>query len=384
MSSSFADFLSGQLYPDLKNWIPSLFKQASTPIKKATAKCFKNPTELLNALKKKEVEEGHWISLECKPSTFGPFLRNHFISPFIGSSSDMRLGPQIESNNFILAMMGQVTSHLKPVGLYPPIGDDLYQICLYPSDSATYGMIGLLPEINELVQYIPAVCKSRHLTFSNMSCNVNGIVRQISPELLAGYGAPIEKWEELRQAGAIWFIDLSDNHSEINPHGQAVTTEVWGGLYASGHIEVLDGEVPVQPLIDGMAEAFKAAGVEPHVTQNQAARKEIIIFGRGMRAIIDIQAPIYSLHMDAELGINYGDYRKRFDASITKFLNAISDTASGASASLGNPNDLDFSYSNSAKAYSVLESLGSEHIADPLALAMRNWHRKKNGGPQAI
>jgi hypothetical protein len=376
MDEKFAGFLANQLYPDLKNWISSLAKRLVVPVKRTIAKSFSNPEELLSALKTKEVQEGHWITLECKPSTFGPFLRTHFIFPVIGSHTSMRLGPPIAGGDPIMAMLGQITSHLKPVGLYPPIDDDLYQICLYPRDCPAYGMIGLLPEMNDIVPYIPAVCRAAHLTFSNMSCNVRGVIRQVSPDLLVEHGVPIEKWEELRQAGAIWFIDLADEYAEINPLGAAVTTEVWGGLYSSGHIEILDGQVLIAPLVDGMAAAFRSIGIEPHVTQNQAGRQEIMVFGKGLRGILD--GPIYSLHMDAELGLAYADHRARFDRATNEFLRTITEVARASSASLGNPNDLDFNYSDSAKSFSILKSLGSDLIADPLALAMRDWHRKRS------
>ncbi|MEQ9210695.1 MAG: hypothetical protein RLN96_12835, partial [Pseudomonadales bacterium] len=145
MDDNTASFLLQQLYPDVKNWLSTLAKYLRTPVKKANSKVFNNPSDLLGALKANEVQADEWVTLECKPSTFGPYLRNHFISPIIGNHTGMRLGPQIQGGHPIMALMGQVTSHLRPVGIYPPIEDDLYQFCLYPSDSPVFGMIGLLP-----------------------------------------------------------------------------------------------------------------------------------------------------------------------------------------------------------------------------------------------
>lgn len=277
-----AGFLAQQLYPDIKNWISTFYKFVKTPVKKATAPVFSNPGQLLDALKKNEIKADDWVTLQCKPSTFGPFLRKHFLSPIIGNRTDMRLGPPIQSNlHPAMGLIGQITSHLKPVGIYPPIEDDLYQICLYPADAEVFGMVGLLPGTDNLIEYIPAVCNGKHLTFSNVVSNVKGIIRQVSPKLLLDIGVPIEKWEELRQSGAIWFIDITDEYADIIPQGEVVTTEIWGGLYASGHMEIKSGELQIAPLVEGMAESFKSVGYEPNVTRNSAKRQEIMVFAHG-------------------------------------------------------------------------------------------------------
>ncbi|WP_158283742.1 hypothetical protein [Haliea alexandrii] len=378
MDDNTASFLSQQLYPDLKNWISTLAKKLRTPVKKANAKVFSSPPDLLTALKSNHLQADEWVTLTCKPSTFGPFLRNHFISPIIGHHTNMRLGPQVLSENPIMGILGQVTSHLKPVGIYPPIDDDLYQLCLYPSDAEAFGMIGMLPGMDKLVEYIPAVCSAKHLTFSNVPCNVRGIVRQVSPSMLLEIGVPIERWEEYRQSGDIWFIDIVDEYAEVSPLGEAVTTEIWGGLYASGHMEIADGSIQIQSLVDGMAEGFRSAGFAPHVTQNKAARQEIMVYGKGIRAVIDTKAPLYSIHMDAELGLEFSSNKLKFEKVTKSYLSAIESVAKNCSAEISNLHDLDFSYTESAKSYSILRSSGAELIADPVGVAIRDWHRKRN------
>ncbi|WPC75915.1 hypothetical protein [Vibrio porteresiae] len=377
MDENTGKFLTQQLYPDLKNWIPALYRRFKTPLDKLRAPIFSSPSDLLNALKSNQVKPDSWVTLECKPSMFGPFLRNHFITPFIGHHTSMRLGPPLVAENPVMAIMGQATSHLKPVGMYPPIDDDLYQICLYPSDATVCGMIGLIPGVNDLVEYLPAVSNGKNLSFCGMSCNVRGVVRQIDPKLLTDIGVPIEQYEELRQSGDIWFLDLSVDESEVEPHGEAVTTEMWGGLYASGHIEIRDGELKVDPLVDGMVESIKKVGFEPHVTQNQAKRREITVYAQGIRAVIDIQSPIYSIHMDSEIALQYKDNKKKFDAVCKGYLDVINEVAGICNVDVANPDDLDFSYTNSEKSYSVLKSLGADHIADPVGIAIRDWHRKR-------
>lgn len=377
MIKQISSFLTQQLYPDLKSWIPTLYRRYKVTLDKLRAPVFSSPDELLKALKASQVKPGSWVTLECKPSMFGPYLRNHFITPFVGHQTGMRLGPPLIAEHPAMAIIGQATSHLKPVGMYPPIDDDLYQICLYPADSNTCGMIGIIPGIHELINHIPAVSNGKNLSFCGMACNVRGVVRQADPKLLVDIGIPIETFEELRQSGEIWFLDLTADEADVEPHSDTIVTEMWGGLYASGHIEIRDGQVGVDSLVEGMVESMKAGGFAPHVIQNKVRRKEITVYAQGIRAVIDIQAPIFSMHMDADIALQYKENRRRFDAVCQGYLNAIKDVAKNCDADIANPDDLDFSYTNSEKAYTVLKSRGAEQIADPVGIAIRDWHRKR-------
>lgn len=371
------NFLTQQLYPDLKDWIPTLYRRVKAPLDKLWSPTFRSPSDLLNALRSNQVKPDSWVTLKCKPSMFGPFLRNHFLTPFIGDHPGMRLGPPLVTDNPVMQLVSQTTSHLKPVGLYPPISDNLYQICLYPSDATVCGMIGLIPGVNDVVKYIPAISNGNNLTFCGMSCNVKGIIRQVDPKLLTDAGVPIEKYEELRQSGDIWFFDLSEAETEIEPYEGTIATEMWGGLYASGHIEILDGKLKIPPLVEGMAKLFRKANFEPHIIPNRGRRKEISVYSQGIRAVIDTQIPRFSIHMDAEIGTAYKSYKQKFDTVCQGYLKVITEVAKDCNVNVANPNDLDFSYTNSAKSYSVLKSLGSENIADPIGIAIRDWHRKR-------
>lgn len=376
MNEETGKFLANQLYPDLKNWIPTLYKQISAPFKKAISPVYNSINELQIALKNNELEPNSWITLKCKPFTFGPFLRNHFLTPIIGLNTEMRLGPRISHNNPIMAIFSQVTTHLKPVGLYPPIDNDLYQICLYPTDANICGAIGLLPKVNNLVTYLPALTNSKNLNFCGLNCRIKGILRQIDPKLLTDLNIPIEKYEELRQKGDTWFIDLSTSESEVDPY-DATVTEMWGGLYATGHIEILDGQLKLKPLVDGLFETIKDAGYTPTIQPNKAGSKEITIFAKGIRAVIGTQAPVYSIHMDAEIASHYKINKTKFDIICKGYLNIIKETAKSCNVNIANPDDLDFSYTDSEKSYSVLKSKGADYIADVTSIAVRDWHRKR-------
>jgi hypothetical protein len=82
--------------------------------------------------------------------------------------------------------------------------------------------------------------------------------------------------------------------------------------------------------------------------------------------------------MDAELALDYKEYRSRFDMICKHTLQNLAVVCESESVELRNLADLDFSYSDSTSAFSVLESLGAEAIHDPLIVAIRDWHRKRS------
>ncbi|HBQ4077936.1 TPA: hypothetical protein ACHJCJ_002885 [Klebsiella pneumoniae] len=373
--------LTKELYKDLKNSLPSIIKHIVKPYKKVAAKRFKTPESLLESLKNGSVKQNELIVLECKPTTFGPYLRSHYLMPFIGSSSDMRLGPQILSadNYFdIQIIFAQMCSHLIPVGLYPPIDNNLSQISLFPSDANCYGFTGIVPVANNLISSITAIVSQDKVYRSGAPSYVTGIVRQVTQSMFLDKGLPIEIYEELRQSGDLWYIDVYSEGTEINPMNNGDVTEMWGGLYASGHIEA-KGEILVKPLIEGVMDAFKNAGYKPEFAENEnPMRNDYSVFARGMRFSILPGPCVYSIHMDAELAIDYRRNKNIFNGVCGNILEVIMEAASKSDATIINPRDLDFTYTDSAKSFTILESQRAEQIKDPVAIVVRDWYRKKN------
>lgn len=372
--------LTRQLHADVKAWLSAAAKWVSKKYGKIAKQTYTSPSELLQALKTNLIKDGDRVTLECKPALYGPFLRDHFLSPIIGNHTRMRLGPPLQHPNPIFGIMAQVTSQLTPVGLYPPIGEGVSQAVLYPADATACGFQSIIPVfgINELVQYIPALLSSRHTPFCNMPCHVTGNIRLLDSANLAEAGFKPEIHEDLRQAGTVWFLDATDDDSECNPLGDAVTTELWGGLYASGHLEIASGSLQVDRMLEGLREAIITGGYKPRVDQNLAGRKEIMIFAEGFRILMDSQAPYFSLHMDADLGLDFKGSREKFDRVSISALENIKFICADDSVELINPLDFDFSYTDCAKSYSVMTSNGAENIKDPLTIAVRDWHRKRN------
>lgn len=370
-----------EMYKDLKSSIPSIFKKISLPTKKVNAKRFSTPDGLLDALKKGSVKNNEFVVLECKPTVFGPYLRSHYLMPFIGSSTDMRLGPIFAGGNedidVIFNIFAQVSSHLTPVGLYPPIDNDISQIKLLPSDAVCYGFTGMMPWVNNIVSSITAIVGQDKIISSGAPCHVVGIVRQVTQAMFVEKGLPIEIYEELRQSGDIWYLDVYSEGTDIKPIHDGVVTEMWGGLYASGHIEC-EGDLFADPLINGVMDSFRSAGYEPQFTQNLAAGNDMSVYARGMRFSILPGCGFYSLHMDAELAINYKKNRNVFNSVCDNLLEVIIESAKKSNAKILNPRDLDFTYTDSAKSFSILGSKCAEEIQDPVALVVRDWYRRKN------
>lgn len=377
MDDGTESFLSKQLYPDLKSWIVSLGRKLKNPVRRAQAEIFHTPDSLLESLKSGEVRDGDLVTLECKPAHFGPFLRDHFLSPVIGNKTDQRLGPPLQHAHPALGILAQTTSHLQPVGLYPPVGEGIHQACLYPSDAQACGFLGMIPGVNNVVTYIPALLPSRHTPYAGMPCNLTGVMRLVDAEILTDFGITPEDYEELRQSGEVWFLDATIDASECNPLNEGVTTELWGGLYASGHLEISEGELSVERLIEGFEDAFSNQGFDPNLTQNKVKREEIVIFDKGIRSVIDWKSAIFSVHMDAELCIDFKDYRRKFDSFTKTLLDNISTICMENSVKLENESDLDFTYTDSTDAFSVLRSLSANEIQDPLAISIRDWHRSR-------
>ncbi|MBY8386388.1 hypothetical protein KX721_20985 [Klebsiella quasipneumoniae] len=377
-NNNITDFIIRQLYSDVKIWIPNLYQKLRIPGKKLNAQRFKSPEELLDKLKTGLVKDGDFVSVECKPSLFGPFLRYHMLSFINGFNCDMQLGPVIESDDPDMEILIRSSSYLKPVGLFPSIDKEISQLTLYPSDATCCGFIGVMPEVRALVTSLPAIASQNKISLCGAPSIVIGIVRVVTPAMFQERGLPIELYESLRQAGDIWYLDVHSEGTEIKPAFDGVVTEMWGGVYASGHLE-MTGEIQLKPLIEGVIDAFKNAGYEADVTQNQVGNREVSVLSRGLRFNITPSSGMYSLHMDAEIGINYKNSKRVFDDVCNNVLHLFLECAKKCDVTINNPLDLDFTYTDSAKSFTILESGAANIINDPTAMVVRDWHRKRIG-----
>lgn len=298
------------LHNDIKYWIVSKAKNINKIYRKLRIKKYDSLNILIQDIKANKIKNGQRVIVKCKPSLFGPYLRSHFLSAIIGNHTNLRLGPPIVSENPILGMMAQITSHLVPVGMYPSIDESVVQACLYSEDTTTTGFMGLFPGVNEIVITLPALISSKYLQYFHTTCHINGVIRMIDLNTVTESGFKSEEYEELRQKSKTWFFDATDPESECTPVKDENNKELWGGLYASGHIEISDGQLDYKDLLDNFVAAIESENFTVNVDQNQAGRKEFLLYGKGIRMCVDTQYPIYSLHMDANLGTNYSEYKK--------------------------------------------------------------------------
>lgn len=384
MKTAFVTALTKELYGDFKTLLVSAWQASRAFIASASLLRYESPVQVLDAAKRGEIVDGQTILLEAKPSPFGPFLRDHFVMPAVGPRLGMRRGPPIVHAHPMIALAAQAMSHYRPVGLYPPASEGVSQGCLYPSDAGTCGFIGVvnsMPGGSALSTHLPALFASRHTPYFNMPCHVKGVLRLLSEATFVDAGFPIEGYQSLRAAGEVWFLDVTGDESTCKPLGDAVTSELWGGLYASGHIEVTSSSgnvVLYRDLLDTLRSTIEATGRTTSVVSEIGLGRGHAICADGCRIFVSTALPVYAIHMDTELAIEYENSRRSFDGICSSMLNSIATLCESRSVELRNPRDLDFSYSNSATAHTVLHSDAAATIADPIAIAVRDWHRKRS------
>jgi hypothetical protein len=383
LTAGIAKELAPSLYADVKSWLVSLGKGLGRFVRNTSLREFNSPAELLEALESRSITEDSWIRLRCKPSPFGPFLRTHFITPIIGFNTEMRLGPRIHGENPILAMIAQTMSHLTPVGLYPRVSSETLQGVAYAADVEACGMIGALPGTANMTRSVPLLLAERHSRQFSIPSWLTAIIRRIDATSLGDAGFTVEDQEIIRQSGEVWFIDATHEDSRCYSIGEDIPTELWGGLYASGHLEIADGSLPIREWVEAFDGAMKSEGFATQVNQNKAGRREIAIYAKGARVTLDSARPAFSLHMDAELSTDFAKNRSRFDSLCSGALRNIETACQKSSVRLRNPLDVDFTYADAASAYSVLTSPGASAISDPLAVSIRNWHRRRNQSDSA-
>ncbi len=109
-AAAAAKELTRQLYGDIRSWLPTLWRYIKHQHRKATSDIYPSPAAALDALRRGLLREGDLVTIECKPAHFGPFLRDHFLSPIIGNHTSLRLGPPLVAPNPIFGMMAQAGS----------------------------------------------------------------------------------------------------------------------------------------------------------------------------------------------------------------------------------------------------------------------------------
>lgn len=370
--------ISGALYADVKGWLVSTASRVAKLYADASMRTFASPAELSHAVAADDLKDGQAVRVDCKIAPMGPFLSSHFLLPLIGSDTSMRLGPPLASANPIMAMMAQATSHLMPVGLYPSIAPEVEQVRLYPPNATACGFVGLFPGVNEVVHSLPALSSTRHSGTYYSPVQLTGRVRKVDALDLAEAGVVPEVHEGLRRAGQVWFVDATEQDSNATPlTAEEIPDELWGGLYAAGHLEIASGELDVATVVDCFTAALAEHDFAPSVTQNLAAGQEYMVFAKGCRAQVASKSPFYSLHMDTEFSREFVSSRQRFDSMTAMILDGLSEVCTDADVALENPVDLDLTYTNGTDLYSVLRSAGAEAIQDPVAVVIRDWHRRR-------
>ena len=379
--SAFAAQLAKDLYADLRQAAIASIKLGATVIGREIRPRFNSLDQLQQAIKNREVTDGQLVSVQCKMSRFGPFLRRHFLTFTVGDNTGLRKGPAIGLPNPVLGLFAQISSHWSPVGLLPMPSESVMQVTLLPENAPCLGVVSTipLPGIGNAVPTMPALIPERFNQLLNCSCTLTGVLRVVPDSALLKMGMTSEQVEVARQQfNDIWLIDATQDAGDCRLFQQpSDNDELWGGLYASGHLEIQDGEAKYNHIIDPIVSAMSNAGLSPKVSQNLAGTKEFMIFAEGCRAVVGTRAPIFSIHMDAELSRNYANSLNTFDKISREATNGIAKCLADNGVTLANPGDLDFSYSDSETALTVLQSKAASRLDSADICAIRDWHRTR-------
>ncbi|MHA7809521.1 MAG: hypothetical protein ACX933_06925 [Marinobacter adhaerens] len=378
MTSVSFNFLT--LNGDLSKCIPSWVKRLGVDFGKLSAHKFESIPQLHKALQAGTLKSGQLVALKCRPSRFSPFLRNHFVSPIIGHSSNMRRGPQFDPRH-VLGLLNQIQSQWTPAGILPYLGDDVYQAVLIDPDSPTFGTVSLLPPQFSGPTFVPhlnALIRGDDLQLIDGVCTVYGILRHADQSNLEQFGVDTEHYEVMRRNGDLYFLDCTGEYGECRKHTGTNQLGLWGAMYAQGHFEFTGGELSVDSVEQASFEAMKSTfGQDVRLTRSQGQMANTMIYCRGARFTLSHQHPTYSLHMDTDFANEFSENRPQFDQTMQNLLSNFEQAFSANGLVWMNARDVDFNYANSSEAITLLEQLPRQDREDPLINAIADWHRSR-------
>ena len=246
---AFSEYLRNLLLGDIQNWVSSNYQRTLRSARRRIAPDVGSVAELRRLIVSGELEPDTEITLMCKPTLFAPFQRREFLTTIIGSHTSQRLGPPIVGGPHpAAAILAQFQNHWSPVAMMPP-DDGITQVTLLETGSQVIGVQSLVPAFAPSLPTIPAVVPNSFLRHLNRDCNVTGILRMLDLAAFGEFDESAETFESLRQAGELFFLDLSNDYGVVNWHSSAPTAELWGGLYTSAHLQVKSGTLPVEPIV---------------------------------------------------------------------------------------------------------------------------------------
>ena len=234
-----------ELYSDIKKWAVSSIGPFHKIVKNIKKKKYSSIHDLLSDLSKGKIRNGDLVEIECKLSSFGPFIKPIYISPLVGMNTQNRLGPPLQHPNPHMGLVAQAISNLTPVGLYPPISDKVTQVRLYPSNAEALGFFSLFPGVNDLVPSINALIKPEFLSNAHKSCKLTGNIKCIMQQDFVNAGYKLEDFEVVRSIENIWFFDATGEDSACKIIENEIP-QLWGALYSAGQLEI-DRNIHIKP-----------------------------------------------------------------------------------------------------------------------------------------
>jgi hypothetical protein len=189
------------------------------------------------------------------------------------------------------------------------------------------------------IPHLFALFGERHIPYCGEPCRITGVVRAISDADFTNSGFTQEDFEKIRHKSSVWMLDVTGDDSECNLLTRSEEMpELWGALYASGHLELARGNILVPSVVDMFVDILKDSEfADVNVVTNHAGMREIAVFGRGVRATIGTQSPFYSVHMDVELTKGFEAARVKFDRICDRALDTLCHISKIESAVITNP-----------------------------------------------
>lgn len=380
MASKLPAGLMAPLYADLKTVVIATTTKLKRILDDSHRPHFTSPRHLEAAFSGSQVRDGQRLTLNCRLSPFGPFMRRHFLTPLVGPNRNSRLGPMLGGVNPVADFVAQITTHYRPVGLCPPIAEDTVQGFAYDTEYPTAGLVGLVPGVSEMVSHTHVLLRPDHSRYYGRSVFLQGVLRQITPWDFQEAGLTMGDYEACRQQGKIYFVDCTPEQSDWRVVDKTpAMPEFWGALYAHGHLECDDPTiVRIPDIVEVAREAVSRVSPYTDVTQNSKGRQEIGVFGQGVRMVLDTEAPLWCIHMDTELSSGYPLARTAFEEVAETFLTGVEECVTANGARLLNPRDVDFTYLDNTASYNVLRSQAAEELTDPALTLVRDWHKRRN------
>lgn len=377
------------LKPTLKNMTSWIAKEHGAEFARQLRSAdFKNIDELAQAIYEGRVTDGALITVRCRPARFTP-LDVMFPDLFInGSNPSQRHGPahifdRINPVAEVLSAIAGVMTTWAPAGILPQASGDVSFANLFASDKPVIGVKGLLVgRLLPQIATLPAIIHNSLLNVVGTDVRLRGVLRTLGPQIFEKIGVDGPAYEELRQANATNFLDLTDPATtKVWPVADPLPAQLWGGLYAVHSIQLnnleRDPQLAAAAVVNSIHETFNKLSMAFQETPNNVKLTDILLNADGLRLALFLDGGHLVWHMDAELLNKFGSDRQRFRVFTHLLLDRLSANFGSRGFTQVNQNDLTVLSVSVGSDITILGGTEASKIDDPCFRAVRKWHQQR-------